>query len=111
MTRKDFIDTVTEYVQGYIDNPGMMGTDPQIEFNPVTGVISMVYDSSMLTDIGYSDEVIESAAAAERAQDKEADDYQAAQNPDFYAVRTLVTADGRPDIAAIENIATDYAFA
>lgn len=109
MTRKDFIDTITEYVQGYIDNPGMMGDDPQIEYNPVTEVISMVYDGSMLTDIGYSDEVIESAAAADRAEDKEADDYQAQQNPDFYAVRTLVT-DGRPNADAIAKIAATYTF-
>lgn len=107
VTREEFTDVIRTYVQGYIDNPGAFGTDPQIRVNPLTLDTTMVRDSDMMAEIGISDEVVESTAAADDEAAADAGDNSVRQNPDFYALRTLVCC-GRPSDKAIEAVADVY---
>ena len=112
MTRKELVSTVTTLVGRYIDNFDSFDTNPQIEINPETLSVLLVNGSDMYDDIEFSDEAIEEAAAAQRAETEDATDFQAKRNPDYYAVKPLLrkTADNKvqPDAAVIEAIADIY---
>lgn len=112
MTRKELISEITTLVGRYIDNFDSFDSNPQIRINPKTLHVLLVNGSDMYDDIEFSDEAIEEAAAAQRAETEDATDFQAEQNPDYYAVRPLLRkgADNKvqPDAAAIEAIADIY---
>lgn len=107
VTKDEFTEVIRTYVQGYIDNPGSFGTDPQIRVNPESLNTELVRDSDMLAEIGFSDEAVESAAAADDSAAADAGDNAVRQNPDFYAVRKLVRC-GKPSKKAIEAVAGVY---
>lgn len=107
VTRNEFIDVIRTYVQGYIDNPGSFGSDPQIRVNPLSLDTTMVRDSDMMSEIGISDEVVEATAAADTDAEADAGDNSVRQNPDFYPLRTLVCC-GAPSDKAIDAIAKVY---
>lgn len=112
MTRKELNERLTEIVSQYIANAGML-VDPQIRINPVSMDIGVVTAKEMFAEIEDYDEMLEGAAAVEGAADEEKDDYQVSQDPDFYSVKELTVTgpDGklRPDAAAIDEIAGQYA--
>lgn len=112
MTRKDFIDTVKEQVQEYIDNFDRFDSDPQLRVNPVLKFTDIINGSDRLNGIGYSEEAIEDAAYAQGDETMSSSDYQAEQDPDFYPVKELlkpVSANkSEPDIEKIEKIADTY---
>lgn len=111
MTRKELNEKLTGIVREYIDNERAL-IDPQIRINPVTLDIGVVTAKEMFAELEDYDEMLEGAAAVDGAADEEKDDYQVAQDPDFYSVRELVFTrpDGKqsPDPAAIEAIAEKY---
>lgn len=112
MTREDFVKTVTEQVQEYIDNFDRFDSNPQLRVNPVLLFTDIINGSDMLNGIGYSEEAIEDAAYAEGDETESSSDYQAAQDPDFYPVKELLKPSGPttsvPDIESIEKIADSY---
>lgn len=112
MTRNEFIESLTSSVVSYINAPEIAGPNPQIRVNPLKLDVALINGTDFLNDIAYSDEIIEAAAAADRPADADADDYQVAQNPDFYPAATLVkfSSDGvrHPNTEAIERIADIY---
>ena len=113
MTRQEFSDRITDIVNNYITYYiAGRGDDPQVRVNPQSLYTDLVADRDHMLDIGYSDEALEEAAAADTESYAEAMDSQARQNPDYYAVKSLITLgkDGKPvaDTGAIEAIADTY---
>lgn len=112
MTREDFIKTVHEQVQEYIDNFDRFDSNPQLRVNPVLHFTDIINGSDMLNGIGYSDEAIENAAYAEGDETESISDYQSSQDPDFYEVKKLLKTTGLhtsvPDDMAISVIADNY---
>ena len=91
MKKDEFINHITDLVNDYINYYVGSDEDPQIRVNPA---------------------VVEEAAAADDSAAEDADDYQAAQDPDYYTVRSLVLTDSkgnaRADAKAIEALAATY---
>lgn len=114
MKKADFIQAIGGLVWVYINNEDLQGRNAQIRVNPELLYVDLLTQEEFLQALAYSQEVIENAAYAHDAAQYEAEDYQAAQNPDFYPARTLVRegADGKPepDMDAIEKIAANYTF-
>ena len=111
MTREEFINTVRNQVAVCAENVDLERDNAQVRVNPVTLDVMVVNGSDFMAEIADSDEAVEDAAAAERPADKDATDYQVAQNPDFYAVSRLVRRDGGKvvtDDEAIERVASLY---
>lgn len=112
MTREDFIKTVHEQVQEYIDNFDRFDSNPQLRVNPELLFTDIINGSDMLNGIGYSEEAIEDAAYAQGDETESASDYQAKQDPDFYEVKKLLKPTGahtsEPDDDAIGRIADTY---
>ena len=112
MTREEFSALVKKAVELYIGSFEMYDSNPQIKVNPMTLAIQLVNGSEMMTDIEYSDEAVEEAAAANRAETEDATDFQVARNPDFYSVHRLMTKDpaGKaiPSDTAIAEVVDTY---
>lgn len=111
MTRQEFTKQITDNVQLYIDNFYRFKDNPQIRINPSNLAVTLENGSDLLSEIGESDEALEDAAAAEGAANEDSTDFQVKQNPDFYAVASLVKVNdgnGTPDAEAIERIVTRY---
>lgn len=113
MTKEEFVGRITDLVNNYIEYyTGGKGDNPQIRINPASLYTTFVADRDQLLDIGYSDEAIEEAAAADDAAYADAMDNQARQNPDYYPIKSLVITDDsgkqRPDSNAIEAIVNTY---
>lgn len=112
MKREEFVKSVTDLVQLYINNFDRFDENPQIRVNPSLKYVEIENGSAFLDDIGYSDEVIENAAYAEGDATESATDAQAAQNYDYYPVRKLMKRTGEhkaaPDAVAIEAVADKY---
>lgn len=113
MTRQEFTDRITDIVDNYIKYYiSGRGADPQIRVNPLTLYTDLVADRDHMLDIDYSDQAIEEAAAADTETYADAMDRQARQNPDYYAVKSLIIrgSDGhaQADTAAIATIADTY---
>lgn len=106
MTRDEFTALVRKAIELYMGSFEQYDANPQIKINPATLDIQLVNGSEMFTDIEYSDEAIEEAAGADDPEYEDAMDAQARQNPDFYAVKKLITKDpdGHPTPSA-EGIA------
>lgn len=100
-------------VQAYIENADNFDGNPQLRINPVSFDIELVNGSGMMSEIEYSDEAVEDAAAAQGAATMDDTDFQASQDPDFYAVKRLLTRNAAnftvPDPKALAKIA-DYYF-
>lgn len=113
MKKEEFIDQITTLVERYIDNFDSFDSNPQLQVNPATLYATIVNGADMQTELGYDDEAIEEAAAADRPDEEDSDDKQAARNPDFYAVKQLIhpaaTGGAAPLPDAIEEIAGFYA--
>lgn len=112
MKRQQFINSVATVVQEYIDNFSSYDKNPQLRINPELLLVEVENGNGYLRDIEYSDEVVESAAAAERPDYEDAMDYQASQNFDYYPVcdffKVKSDGTGMPDLAAIERLADKY---
>ena len=112
MTRDEFAASVLNAVRQYIDNTDIVDDNPQLRINPVSLDVILINGRDMFSEIADSDEAVENAAAAERPWDEDTSDYQVRQNPDFYAVKSLIKqgTDGLPvpDQAAIDAIAVVY---
>lgn len=106
-------ESIIRLVNEYIDNFDRFDSNPQIRINPATLTATLVNGSDMLTALADNDEALEEAAAADGLETEDAADYQAAQNPDFYAVKKLLTSspagNTSPDTLAIRRIAENYA--
>lgn len=112
MKKDEFINHITDLVNDYINYYVGSDEDPQIRVNPVSLNAEFVDSRDELFDIDESDAVVEEAAAADDSAAEDADDYQAAQDPDYYTVRSLVLTDSkgnaRADAKAIEALAATY---
>lgn len=112
MKKSEFIEAVTGLVWVYINNEDLQGRNAQITVNPELLYVDLITEEEFQDALLYSEEVIENAAYAHDAAQYEAEDFQAAQNPDFYPAWKLVTkdADGKtvPDEEAIASMAANY---
>ncbi len=112
MTRDEFSSLLLKAVELYMGSFEQYDINPQIKVNPATLAIQLVNSSEMFTDIEYSDEAIEEAAGAQTPAYEDAMDAQAAQNPDFYAVKKLLKKDAaghaEPNTDAIAAIVDIY---
>lgn len=112
MTRKEFIEKLTQAVNSYIENFDRFDSDPQLGVNPATLDVFLINGSDRAKAIEDSDEAVENAAAAHGMAAQEASDYQVTRNPDFYAVKPLLATIGRDssiaDPTALDKIAANY---
>ncbi len=112
MTRDDLIKAITHAVLEYAKAPEFFDANPQLRINPASLEVTAVNGNDYYEEIEDSDEVVENEAAADGAENEEAEDFQAAQNPDFYALKRYVHTDSEgkltPDEKAIEKLATEY---
>lgn len=103
---------IISLVNEYIENFDRFDHNPQIRINPSTLAATLVNGRDMQLEIEDNDEAIEDAAAAEGLETETAADFQASQNPEFYAVKKLLRAPDSgstvPDKAAIHRIASKY---
>lgn len=99
MTKQEFIDNIKRIVANYQADRSEMGDDPQLRINPLDLTVSVVTGDEMQNEIAYTDEDIDAEAAAGGDETESSDDYEEAQDPDFYPLRQL-TAPGRPEAIA-----------
>lgn len=96
---------ITRLVNEYIDNFDRFDSNPQIRVNPARLTATLVNGRDMTLEIEDNDEAIEDAAAAQGDETEAAADFQATQNPDFYAVKKLLkTTPSGATIPAPEEI-------
>lgn len=111
MGKKEFTDTIFDFIKGYISNPKAFGTDPHLRINPRSLAVNIIGCNDMHAEIENSNEAIEDAGV-EGDMSEDAADYQVRQNPDFYPVKSLVAAlpSGvlEPDKKAIGAVAAKY---
>lgn len=114
MKKQEFIENIERMLQLYADNVNVFDSNPQLRVNPRTLDATIVNGSDMMTEIEDSDEAVENAAAALGAENMDATDYQASQNPDFYAATKLLTVNDKgrrvPDEKAVMAVADVYSF-
>lgn len=112
MKREEFTQSVVNLVNNFIEDFFDFDSNPMLRVNPELKLVEVENGYAFQEDIGYSDEVIESAAAAEGDASESDDDFQAKQNFDYYPVREFVKVDseghGTPDTQAIERLADKY---
>lgn len=112
MNAQEFRHTVESAVKAYLAYPEMFDGNPQLRVNPDTLEVMRVDGSDLREEIETSDEAVENAAIAQGAETEEASDYQVTQNPDFYAIKSLVREDAGgksvPDVKAIDKIVNIY---
>lgn len=112
MTRKEFIEAITHAVMQYTKAPEFFDANPQLRINPSTFEVISINGKDYYEEIEDNDEVIENEAAADGAATEDAEDFQASQNPDFYAIKDYVVTDAAgklaPDAKAIEKLASQY---
>ena len=94
MTRDEFRKTLLDNIDFYINNFYRFDSNPQLRVNPDTLGVTLVNGSDILSEIGDNDEAIEAAAASHGMAWQEASDMQVTQNPDFYAVKSLLKSVG-----------------
>lgn len=112
MKREEFIKSVEDLIENYINNFGQYGANAQLRVNPELLTVEIESGKAFLDDIGYSDEVIENAAYAEGDETESSSDYQASQNYNYYPVSTLLKRTGKHTAVtnreAIEKVAVQY---
>lgn len=100
MDKQEFIDNVKRIVSNYAQNRDEMTSDPQLRVNPLSLHMSVVTAQEMQNELAYTDEDIDAEAAAEGDMTEASDDYEEAQDPDFYPLRTLLGSGAPEAIAA-----------
>lgn len=111
MTKEEFKLTVKHEVEDYIRNWDQFGHNPRLRVNPANLELRIYTASDFARAVEDADEVIENAAIAEGDETEQAGDWQAQQNPDFYPLRSLISAKGEetvPDMSAIDRVARKY---
>lgn len=105
-------ESIARLVNEYIENFDRFDHNPQIRVNPLKKTATLVNGRDMQLEIEDNDEAIEDAAAADGMETEDAADYQASQNPDFYAVKSLlINTPAGTTIAnakAISDVAANY---
>lgn len=102
MDKQQLIDRITQIVNQYRADAPEMKADIQLRINPLNLSVTAVTAEEMQRDLIYTNEAIDAETAAEGDATEAADDYEEAQDPDFYPLRTLTTD------AAIEAVAAQY---
>lgn len=114
MKRYEFVNTVADLVKEYIEYGSDADPDMQVRIGGVTHNAILVTNGERLAEVADSDEAIEAAAGVDGDESESAADFQSRENPDFYAVRSLIVTekDGKhtPSYQAIERIADNYSF-
>ena len=112
MKKEEFVQAVTGLVWVYVNNEDLQGRNAQITVNPELLYVDLITEEQFQDALLFNQEVIENAAYAHDAAQYEAEDYQAAQNPDFYPAWKLVTKDAEgktvPDEEGIDKMAANY---
>lgn len=112
VTRQEFVNSVNEVVQNYIDNFYDYDANPMLRVNPDLLLVEVENGYAFQKDLGYSDEVIEDAAYAEGDATMSNTDNQAKQNYDYYEVRGFIAVDaehqGHVDEKAVNALADKY---
>lgn len=112
MTNKELIEAISHAVNLYIDSQEYFDANPQLRINPATLDVVIENGKDAYKDMAFSVEAIEEETAAQGDETEDATDFQASQNPDFYAVKDYVEKD--PDgklkinIKAVEKLANSY---
>lgn len=110
-TRTEFVNSVAEVVQNYIDDFFDFDNNPMLRINPDLKLVEVENGYAFQKDVGYSDEVIEDAAYAEGDATESATDNQAKQNFDYYPVTEFLTVSngqGKLNMEAINKLADKY---
>ena len=114
MKKSEFIEGAEGLVWVWINNRDLQGENAQLRVNPELLYVDFLTEKEFLNSLACAQEAIENAAYAHDAAQYEAADYQAAQNPDYYPMRTLVKTneEGKtvPDRDKIEEVASNYTF-
>lgn len=114
MKKSEFKEAVTGLVWVWINNQELQGKNAQLRVNPVLLYVDFLTEKEFQDSLAYAQEAIENAAYAHDAAQYEAADNSAAQNPDYYPMRTLVKKDEEgktvPDPEAVEKVASNYTF-
>ena len=112
VTREQFVNSVTEVVQGYIDNFYEYDENPTLRVNPNLLLVEVENGYGMLDDIDYSNMVIEEAAYVGGDRSESDDDNHAKQDYDYYPARKFITVDskgkGTVNKAAVASLADKY---
>ncbi len=112
MTRKELIEAISHAVTLYIDSPEYFDANPQLRINPATLDVVIENGKDAYKDMAFSEEAIEEETAAQGDETEDATDFQASQNPDFYAVKDYIEKepDGKLkiNITAVEKLAKSY---
>lgn len=112
VSREEFVNSVKDVVEKYIDNFYDYDKNPILRVNPLLKLVEVQNGYGFQEDIGYNDEVVEEGAAAEGDASESSTDYQAKQDYDFYPVREFFKVDangqGSPDEVAINKLADKY---
>ncbi|MDE6443452.1 MAG: hypothetical protein K2K64_03375 [Muribaculaceae bacterium] len=112
MTREDFIKAITHAVTLYVDAPDYFDANPQLRINPATFDVVAINGRDELEGIADNVEAIEEETAAQGDETEDATDWQATQNPDFYAMKDYVVKDkdGKLKVneKAVEELAKTY---
>lgn len=111
-TKSEFVTSVTEVVQNYIDNFYRFDKNPMLRVNPELKLVEVENGYAFRDDIEYSDEVVEQAAYAEGDVTESNTDFQASQDFDYYPVTEFFTVNaegkGTVDAAAVNRLADKY---
>lgn len=105
MTKVEFSEMLTGLVNEYIANFYRYDSNPQVRINPDALTAELVNGSDMQSEVEDSDEAVENAAAAQGMETQEAAEYQVEQNPDFYAVKSILKPQGDTDVPDSKKIA------
>lgn len=112
VTREQFVNSVTEVVQGYIDNFYEYDENPTLRVNPDLLLVEVENGYGLLDDIDYSNMVIEEAANVGGDRSESDDDNHAKQDYDYYPARKFITVDskgkGTVNKAAVASLADKY---
>lgn len=112
VTRSQFVNSVTEAVQQYIDTFYEYDGNPVLRVNPELLLVEVENGYGLLDDIDYSNMVIEEAAYVGGDRSESDDDNHAKQDYDYYPVKKFFTVDasghGAVNKDAIEKLADIY---
>lgn len=112
MTRDELIKAISHAVTLYVDSPEYFDSNPQLRINPATFDVVAVNGKDAYSDMADSVEAIENEAAAQGDETEDATDWQADQNPDFFAIKNYVIKEPngklKIDSEAVARLAESY---
>ena len=112
VTRTQFINSVNEVVEQYIDNFTQYDENPMLRVNPELLLVEVENGYALLDDIDYSNMIIEEAAYVGGDRSESDDDNHAKQDYDYYPVRNFINVDdkgrGSVNAHAVEALADKY---